>query len=99
MHEADDAYMGYVGKEELIGFRNGLLEAERAGARVAAKSVQAANNVALAGLMRAVQHDEARWCAVLANAELHAAPLSGQQLLALWNALVRSARRSATVQR
>jgi hypothetical protein len=28
MHEADDAYMGYAGKDELVAFLNALLEAE-----------------------------------------------------------------------
>jgi hypothetical protein len=33
MHEADDGYMGYVTKDELVAFLNELLEAERAGGR------------------------------------------------------------------
>ena len=67
MHEADDAYMGYAGKDELIAFLNELLEAERAGARVTLESARAAGNGPLAELMRRIQRDEARWCAMLAG--------------------------------
>jgi len=31
MHEADDVYMGYAGKDELTAILTELLEAERAG--------------------------------------------------------------------
>jgi len=65
MHEADDAYMGFLGKEELIALLNELLEAERAGARVTLESARAAGSGAIAELMQAVQRDEARWCAML----------------------------------
>lgn len=65
MHEADDAYMGYAGKDELITFLNELLEAERAGARVTLESAHAAGNGPIAELMRTIQRDEARWCAML----------------------------------
>jgi hypothetical protein len=65
MHEADDAYMGYAGKDELIIFLNELLEAERAGARVTLESARAAGNGPIAGLMRSIQRDEARWCGML----------------------------------
>ena len=67
MHDADNAYMGYAGKEELVVFLNELLEAERAGARVTAGTAHASDNAAIAELMRAVQRDEARWCAMLAG--------------------------------
>lgn len=65
MHEAGDAYMGYAGKDELIAFLNELLEAERAGARVTLESARAAGSGRLAGLLRGIQRDEARWCAML----------------------------------
>jgi hypothetical protein len=65
MHEADDAYMGYAGKDELIAFLNALLEAERAGARVTLESAHAAGTGPIAELTRTIQHDEARWCAML----------------------------------
>jgi hypothetical protein len=65
MHEADDGYMGYAGKDELIGFLNELLEAERAGARVAFESARAAGSDRIAELLRTIQRDEARWCGML----------------------------------
>lgn len=65
MHEADDAYMGYLSKDELINFLTELLEAERAGARVTLETARAADNPPIAELMRAVQRDEAHWCGML----------------------------------
>ena len=67
MHEADDAYMGYMAQEELIAFLNELLEAERAGARVTLESAHAARSGPIAKLMSDIQRDEARWCAMLAR--------------------------------
>jgi hypothetical protein len=67
MHEADDVYMGYAGKDELIAFLNELHEAERAGARVTLESARAADSGPVAELMRTIQRDEARWCAMLAR--------------------------------
>lgn len=65
MHEADDAYMGYLGRDELIGFLAELLEAERAGARVTFETARAAASAPIAELMRAIQRDEAHWCGML----------------------------------
>jgi Domain of unknown function (DUF6306) len=65
MHKADEAYMGYAGKDELIAFLKELLEAERAGARVTLESARAAGSGAIAELMRTIQQDEARWCGML----------------------------------
>ena len=67
MHEADDAYMGYAAKDELTALLNELLEAEHAGARVTLESARAAGSGPIAELMRSIQHDEARWCAMLAD--------------------------------
>lgn len=70
-HEMDDAYMGFVPRDELVAFLNTLLEAERAGARICqrtAHEARDAGNEALAGLMAAVRDDEAHWCAVLSRA-------------------------------
>jgi Domain of unknown function (DUF6306) len=67
MHEAGDAYMGYAGRDELVAFLNRLLEAERAGVRVARETARAADQPQIAELMRAVHRDEARWCAMLAR--------------------------------
>ncbi len=65
MHEVSDVYMGYAGKDDLIPVLNELLEAERAGARVALDSAHQAGTGPLAELLLAVQRDEARWCAML----------------------------------
>src|SRR5437016_10696526 len=67
MHEADDAYMGYAGKEELTAILTELLEAERAGVRVTHESALTARGGPLGELMRAIEKDEARWCAMLAG--------------------------------
>lgn len=65
MQDADDSYMGYADKEELIMFLNELVEAERAGARVTRDTAREAGPGPVADLMRAVELDEARWCAML----------------------------------
>jgi len=67
MHEADDGYMGYATKDELVGFLNELLEAERAGARVTLETARGASAPQIADLMLAIQKDEARWCAMLSR--------------------------------
>jgi hypothetical protein len=64
-HEADDAYMGFATRDELVAFLNELLEAERAGTGVALRSAEAAQGTPYAGLLRDVHRDEARWCAML----------------------------------
>lgn len=63
---ADDPYMGYVSRDEILAALNELLEAERAGARVAVASGRTAPSPAIAELMRTVKVDEVRWCAMLA---------------------------------
>lgn len=63
--EADDAYMGYASREELVAALNELLEAERAGARVTLHSRKDAADPAMADLLKAIQADESRWCAML----------------------------------
>jgi Domain of unknown function (DUF6306) len=65
MAEADDVYMGYAAADEISAFLNELLEAERAGSRVTLDSAAEAVGGPIADLMRAVQRDEARWCAML----------------------------------
>ncbi len=64
-HEADDAYMGYAGKDELAAFLNELLEAERAGTGVALRSAETARGTTFEPLLRDVHRDEAKWCAML----------------------------------
>ncbi len=67
MHEADDEYQGFAGKGELAAFLNEMLEAERAGARVTLESARAAGTGPLPVLLRMIQKDEARWCAMLSG--------------------------------
>jgi len=64
-HESSDQYAGYAAREELIAFCNELLEAERAGARITARSATEAKDAATRDLLRDIQKDEARWCAML----------------------------------
>lgn len=54
-----------VAQEELIAQLNELLEAERAGARVALETARGIKAPAVAELLQHIQHDEARWCAML----------------------------------
>ena len=67
MHEADDSYMGYAGKDQLTALLNELLEAEHAGARVTLESARAVGSGPIAELMRSIRRDEAHWCAMLAD--------------------------------
>lgn len=64
-NEAADSYMGYADRAEIVAFLNELLEAERAGTRVALQSALATDDVRIVELMRAIHKDEARWCAAL----------------------------------
>jgi len=56
---------GPIPRDELIAVLNELLEAERAGAKVALESVREAGDPATAELLEAIREDEARWCAML----------------------------------
>jgi len=67
-HEVDDAYMGYAKREELVGFLNELLEAERAGARVALRIFFEAEDPGIKTLVAAIHRDEAKWCGLLTKA-------------------------------
>ena len=67
MPELSDSHQDDVNKEELAAYLNELLEAERAGARVTLESARAAQTPDLRGLLRIIQQDEARWCAMLAG--------------------------------
>jgi hypothetical protein len=64
--QADDRYMGYATRDELLAALTELLEAERAGAKVALASTGAAGPD-YANLMRSLRKDEARWCAMLSR--------------------------------
>jgi hypothetical protein len=63
--EGSDEYVGYAGRDEILARLNELIEAERAGARVALDTLRSSDDPPLAALMRAVRRDESRWCAML----------------------------------
>lgn len=63
--QADDSYMGYASRDELLVALNELLEAERAGARVTLHSHKTASGLEMESLMKTIHRDEARWCAML----------------------------------
>lgn len=65
--DGGDAGAGEAGRDEILSALNELLEAERAGARVALASAKAADDADYGRLMRAVRADEARWCAMLSG--------------------------------
>jgi hypothetical protein len=52
-------------KDDLVASLNELLEAERAGARVTLETARQARHPTIVELMQYIQHDEARWCAML----------------------------------
>lgn len=52
-------------KDELVASLNELLEAERAGARVTLETARQSHHPTIVELMQYIQHDEARWCAML----------------------------------
>ncbi|HEX5379061.1 MAG TPA: DUF6306 domain-containing protein [Phenylobacterium sp.] len=61
-HAASAAYMGFADRDEMVAELNILLEAERAGARVAARLVADAGEEDLRDLARTIHADEVRWC-------------------------------------
>src|SRR6266436_2146525 len=66
MHQADDAYMGYAGKEELTAILTELLEAERAGVRVAHESPDSSGRAA-GGADAGDRKGRSTLCAMLAG--------------------------------
>lgn len=64
---AADDYMGYASRDEILAALNELLEAERAGVRLALASGKTLRDVRFSELMRIVHADEARWCAMLSR--------------------------------
>jgi nitronate monooxygenase len=74
--QADDAYMGYADRAELVDELNILLEAERAGARVAARIATDARDAKLRALANVIHADEVKWCRALFHAltDLEAEP-------------------------
>ena len=63
-----DAYMNRVEPTELVAFLNQLLEAERAGTRVARESREQCTTAPERQLMADIHGDEARWCKMLMEA-------------------------------
>jgi nitronate monooxygenase len=66
--EAPDASMGFADEAELVAELNILLEAERAGARVAARIAADAPDAELKALAKVIHADEVRWCRALFGA-------------------------------
>lgn len=66
--QAEDAYMGFVPAAELAAELNVLLEAERAGARVAARIAADAPDAELKALAKVIHADEVKWCRALFGA-------------------------------
>jgi len=66
--QADAAYMGQLPAQELIAALDELLEAERAGARVAAETAPQLSDPAERELMEAIRQDEVKWCGMLSAA-------------------------------
>lgn len=66
-HEAGDGYAGYLERDELIGFLNQLLEAERAGAKASAAYRQEAADPRVVELLEKIGSDEEEFCALLSD--------------------------------
>lgn len=65
--QAGERYMGHLEPNELIEALTELLEAERAGARIGVRLVQAAEDPDATALAGTIRRDEARWCRMLAD--------------------------------
>lgn len=57
--------MDALNREDLLGFLNVMLEAERAGAKALMHISKDTERAAIAELAKTIHHDEARWCAML----------------------------------
>ena len=66
--QADDVYMGFADTAELVTELNVLLEAERAGAQVAARIATDAPDAELKALAKVIHADEVKWCRALFGA-------------------------------
>lgn len=60
--------MDQSSNDEILAFLNELLEAERAGVRVTQQTAAEIADAELKAIVGAIQHDEAKWCAVLTKA-------------------------------
>lgn len=65
--EAGDVYAGYLERDELIGFLNELLEAERAGAKASAAYREEAGDPRVAELLDKIGSDEEAFCEALSD--------------------------------
>jgi hypothetical protein len=65
LHELDPSYLGYANRDEVLSLLNELLEAERAGVKVAVRLSQDASESAVDAALQALAIDEARFCAML----------------------------------
>ena len=63
----DPAYLGYLGRAELLDLLNLLLECERAGARGVADLAARADAADIRETLREIAQDEARFCAMLSG--------------------------------
>jgi hypothetical protein len=75
MQAADDVYMGFASKAELIAQLNELLAAERAGTKVALKSQNDGAAPEIVDFLKHLGRDEASCCAMLAR---HVTALGGE---------------------
>ena len=66
--ELDAACVPPIGPEELLASLNELLEAERAGARVAMQFIKEGGDGALGQLGEQIRRDEVKWCGMLIRA-------------------------------
>src|SRR5690606_28314539 len=62
------AYSGMAGHGEIVAMLQELLQAERAGARVAGQTAHDVGRGDVASLLALVRRDEVRWCAMLRSA-------------------------------
>src|SRR3546814_16996653 len=67
-NEGDLGYMGYASNNEIIAALQELLEAERAGGRVALVSGSDAEAPDMNNLIDTIHADESRWCSMLYKA-------------------------------
>ena len=65
MQEFETSYLHRASRTQCLEALNILLEAERAGARVAMRTAGEVSESGLKTLIAGIQRDEARWCAVL----------------------------------
>ncbi len=65
LNSVDPAYQGYLGRNDLLALLNELLEAERAGAKIARTMTADASGGLAGDVLKALAIDEARFCAML----------------------------------